>query len=97
MLENMKKLLEEAITSLQEQEKNILNNSSVHKYEKELKLLEDYHNILNVDLVVVKEVLNTLDYTDEEKTVIYKFISSIKTLLELNQTKNKIKFDYFTI
>lgn len=88
MLENMKKLLEEAITSLQEQEKNILNNSSVHKYEKELKLLEDYHNILNVDLVVVKEVLNTLDYTDEEKTVIYKFISSIKTLLELNQTKN---------
>ena len=61
MLENMKKLLEEAITSLQEQEKNILNNSSVHKYEKELKLLEDYHNILNVDLVVVKEVLNTLD------------------------------------
>ena len=67
MLENMKKLLEEAITSLQEQEKNILNNSSVHKYEKELKLLEDYHNILNVDLVVVKEVLNTLDYTDEEK------------------------------
>ena len=56
MLENMKKLLEEAITSLQEQEKNILNNSSVHKYEKELKLLEDYHNILNVDLVVVKEV-----------------------------------------
>ena len=88
MLENMKKLLEEAITSLQEQENNILNNSSVHKYEKELKLLEDYHNILNVDLVVVKEVLNTLDYTDEEKTVIYKFISSIKTLLELNQTKN---------
>lgn len=88
MLENMKKLLEEAITSLQEQEKNILNNSSVHKYEKELKLLEDYHNILNVDLVVVKEVLNTLDYIDEEKTVIYKFISSIKTLLELNQTKN---------
>ena len=88
MLENMKKLLEEAITSLQEQEKNILNNSSVHKYEKELKLLEDYHNILNVDLVVVKEVLNTLDYTNEEKTVIYKFISSIKTLLELNQTKN---------
>lgn len=88
MLENMKKLLEEAITSLQEQEKNILNNSSVHKYEKELKLLEDYHNILNVDLAVVKEVLNTLDYTDEEKTVIYKFISSIKTLLELNQTKN---------
>ena len=70
MLENMKKLLEEAITSLQEQEKNILNNSSVHKYEKELKLLEDYHNILNVDLVVVKEVLNTLDYTNEEKTVI---------------------------
>lgn len=88
MLENMKKILEEAIASLQEQEKNILNNSSVHKYEKELKLLEDYHNILNIDLVVVKEVLNTLDYTDEEKTVIYKFISSIKTLLELNQTKN---------
>lgn len=88
MLDNMKKLLEEAIASLKEQQKNIKNNSSVYKYEEELNLLEDYNNILEIDLGVIKEVLNELDFTDEEKVVIYKFISSIKTLLELNKTKH---------
>lgn len=88
MMETLKEIIEAAIASIEEQKQQVLNNSSIHKYEKELESLEDYHNILNVDLGVIKEVLNTLDYTDEEKLVIYKFIGSIKTLLELNKTKN---------
>ena len=81
MLDNMKTLLEEAIASLKEQQYNIKNNSSVYKYEEELNLLEDHNNILEIDLGVVKEILNELDFTDEEKVVIYKFISSIKSKL----------------
>lgn len=88
MIETMKEIIVAAIASLEQKQNNVLNNSSIHKHEETLELLEDYHNILEVDLGVIKEVLNELDYTDEEKTVIYKFIVSIKTLLELNKTKN---------
>ena len=88
MIETMKEIIESAIASLEEKQNHVLNNSSVHKHEAVLESLEDYHNIVNVDLEIVKEVLNDLNYTEEEKIVIYKFISSIKTLLELNNTKN---------
>ena len=88
MMETMKEIIQEAITALEEQQSNIKNNSSIYQHEEELQSLQDYNNILNVELSVIKEVLNELDYTEEEKLVIYKFISSIKTLLELNKTKN---------
>lgn len=88
MIETMKEIIEAAIASLEEKHKYELNNSSIHKHEGELESLKDYHNIINIDLGIIKEVLNDLDYTDDEKIVIYKFICSIKTLLELNKTKN---------
>ena len=88
MMETMKEIIQAAIKALEEQQSNIKNNSSIYQHEEELQSLQDYNNVLNVELSVIKEILNDLDCTEEEKLVIYKFISSIKTLLELNKTKN---------
>ena len=45
MMETLKEIIEAAIASIEEQKQQVLNNSSIHKYEKELESLEDYHNI----------------------------------------------------
>ena len=82
MMETMKEIIQAAIKALEEQQSNIKNNSSIYQHEEELQSLQDYNNVLNVELSVIKEVLNDLDCTEEEKLVIYKFISSIKTLLD---------------
>ena len=51
MLDNLKKLLEDIIYKLEEQKKNLANNSSLKKYAEELnKLEENYNNILEIDL-----------------------------------------------
>lgn len=88
MMETLKEIIKKAIETLEKHLKYVTSNSSIHQHEETLKSLEDYNNLLNVDLTVIKEVLNILDFTKEEKLTIYKFIASIKTLLELNKTKN---------
>ena len=88
MIETFKEVIEAAIALLEENKNSISNNSSIKKHEETLQQLEDYKNVIQVNLDDIQEVLNELDYTDEEKLVIYKFICSIKTLLELNKTKN---------
>ena len=88
MLDNLKKLLEDIIYKLEEKKKNLANNSSLKKYAEELnKLEENYNNILEIDLEIIKKSLSELPFTADEQTILYKFIESIKTLLLLNKNK----------
>ena len=89
MLDNLIKLLEEAITKLEEKKNNLTSNSSLKKYEKEISSLEeDYNNIINIELEKIKEILSELSFTADEQIVLYKFIESIQILLLLNKNKN---------
>ncbi len=88
MLDNMKKTLEEAIHTLEILRDNIVNNSAIDKYGEELKEMEDYHNLPDININFIEEILKELDFTEEEKQVINNFISSIKILLVLNKEKN---------
>ena len=64
MMETMKEIIQAAIKALEEQQSNIKNNSSIYQHEEELQSLQDYNNVLNVELSVIKEVLNDLDCTE---------------------------------
>ena len=53
MMETMKEIIQAAIKALEEQQSNIKNNSSIYQHEEELQSLQDYNNVLNVELSVL--------------------------------------------
>ena len=53
MMETLKEIIETAIVSLEKQKDNLLNNSSIHIHEKDLELLEEYNNIVNIESMIL--------------------------------------------
>ena len=102
MMETLKEIIEAAIASIEEKKQQVLNNSSIHKYEKELESLEDYHNILNVDLLIIDD-LGTEKISDSKITELVSIINTrllnqnhkiTKTIISTNLSLEDIKAIY---
>ena len=65
MMETMKEIIEAAIASLEEQKKYDLNNSSVHKYEKELESLTKEKDRLEASIIRREKLLSNENYVNK--------------------------------
>ena len=83
----IKKLLEEYKIELDELKEQ--SNSSIKKYDKEIKKLrDDFDYLIEVDLSVFEEILSESNKSEEEKSKLFNLIKLLKKLLELNKKEN---------
>lgn len=81
-------ILKEVISTNKLKINNCLDNGNLlkEKYKKELNLLKkDKYNIININLAVIRKILEELDINYKEKKLIYDNIKSIKEMLLLNE------------
>lgn len=81
-------ILKEVISTNKLKISNCLDNGNLlkEKYKKELNLLKkDKYNIININLAVIRKILEELDINYKEKKLIYDNIKSIKEMLLLNE------------
>lgn len=65
------------------------DGSSLEKYKDEISLLKnDIKSIIDIDLDIIKEIIDESNKSEAEKKRLFGFIKSMRRLLELNRDKN---------
>ena len=90
-IELLKKFITDSITNYENEKEKLKeqNSSSLDNFKDEIiALRNNIESIANIDLSIIKEIINESNKTIEEKESLFELIKSMKMLLELNREEN---------